>query len=162
METGNYIIQLLDKEDINGGKSISFEREYQGKAFNLNVAERDKFTYLFNSIRIENTENLSKLQPEELERRALKLREKVTYLVEDLDVIEMDSTAGVVLLRSKLTKKDTEPIINYFELTINCDRTVSVKRFSHNRQTKVTEGQIFNLTTELAEKFLAHLVETIA
>lgn len=162
MESGNYIIQLLDKKDITGEKNYIFKEEYQSKIFHINIADKDRFTYLFNSILIENKKNQPQLQPEDLQQRASKLCEKVTYLVEELTAVELDSTTGIIMLRSKLSKNAVDSIINYFEVTINRDRAVSVKRFSNNKQTKVTEDRVFNLTTELAEKFLIHLTETIA
>ncbi len=162
MESGNYIIQLLEKECLNGKESITLEKEYKGKVFQIKIADKDRFTYLFDSIRIANSENQPKMQSEELEHRASKLCEKVTYLVEDLDVIEVDSTTGAVLLRSKLVNKDTESISNYFEVTINTDRVVSILRLSYNRRTKKTAAIDFNLTAELTVKILNHLIETIA
>jgi len=163
MELGNYMVQLLDRENIEGKTKHKFNKEYQDKVFHLEVVDRDKFTYVFDAIRIKNNNNKSKLQHDELENRAVKLCEKVNYLSDELDVIEIDSTTGVALLRSKIEKRGaSNPTIHFFELRLDCDKSISVKRYSHNSKTKLKTSQSFNLAREVTAKLVDHLVETIA
>jgi hypothetical protein len=163
MEMGSYIIHLLMKAEIAGKLNFSFEREYKGKKFNAVLVDKDKFSFVFDEIRIADTETKARLQQSELAHRATHLCEKATYLAEALDVIEIDSTAGVVLLRSELSNQDqSEKNVNYFELTLACDRMISVKRYAYNRHTKLKVSQSFCLTTDIAQKFIDQLVETIA
>lgn len=99
------------------------------------------------------------LTASELASRANKLCERVTYLLEPLQTIEVDSRSRSVLVRSKQPRKQGK-ILSYFELLSVAGEGISLSRYSFDPEAGQRTAVEFILTPDQLELLLDDLIFT--
>jgi hypothetical protein len=89
---------------------------------------------------------------------------RVTYLLEPLQVIEIDKKTGIAMIRSKMPKKKlAKPAgekIAYFEMLADQHHHASLRRYQYRRPTRDRGSVPFGLTHEQLEVLVDDLVES--
>jgi hypothetical protein len=91
------------------------------------IAERNPLAVSFNLLRLATPE-LASAGPADLERIGKTLAERLTYLMEPIAPIEIDSGACVMQLRSSPPQKDDDGR-SYFELMVRRGGEISLVRY---------------------------------
>ena len=106
-------------------------------------------------------EGLKSLTMEQLNARAERICQKITYLLEPLGKIEVDSLAKSALLRSA-KPKTTGTQISYYELLASADRHTTLKRYCYDASRRDRTAVEFSLSNEQLELLLDDLVTLTA
>ncbi len=100
------------------------------------LEERHRLAVSFTLLRLATTE-LAGATAADLERISKALAERLTYLMEPISPIELDSEACVVQLRSTPPQRDDDGRA-YFELTVHKGGELLLRRFRKEPQTART------------------------
>lgn len=167
MNFGRTIIELLRKrlnEEVKSNKPDSrmfrFKHKIENFIFDFKIYDFDKLSYVFENLKIANDSSNVQLSEDDLKKRAEGLKDKATYLLEALDVVEVDAINSKVLLRSDISSRKEEPL-SYFEVVFYGTGTISVDRYSYNNNKNGRKRVSFHLTSEVLEKFINNLVEAV-
>lgn len=101
-------------------------------------------------------ESLRLLSTEDLARRADRLCEKVTYLLEPLRTVEVDRRAQAALLRSKCPR-ERHGLLTYYELIATADHHTTFRRFAYNVEQRKRGLVNFLVTTDQLERLVEDL-----
>ncbi len=129
--------------------------------FQLTVKDFDKSSFLLESLQIE----ISKESPEvpldvdDLKKRAEFLAKKVTYLLENLEVFEIDAVNLKIQLRS--ISAHERVAVSYFEIIMQGSGSISLARILFAKGKKQKQRIPFHVTNEVLEKLINDVVETI-
>lgn len=88
-----------------------------------------------------------------------RLAKNVTYLMEPLVVIEVDSQGGEVELRSQ-SPTPRGQLRSYYEVRLNKTGTLRLDRLSFDAQTRKRQASPFQLTREVLERLADDLADT--
>jgi hypothetical protein len=91
------------------------------------IAQRDSLAVSFKRLFLETPE-LATAAPADLERIGKVLSERLTYLMEPIAPIELDSEACIVQLRSNPPQRDDDGR-SYYELLVNRGGQISLARY---------------------------------
>ena len=97
---------------------------------------------------------------DDLKKRAEFLAKKVTYLLENLEVFEMDAVNLKIKLRSTSTQ-DEQAALSYFEIIMQGNGSISLARILFDKGKKQKQRIPFHVTNEVLEKLINDVVETI-
>ena len=128
--------------------------------FQLTVKDFDKFSFLLENLQIEISKESAEvpLDVDDLKKRAEFLAKKVTYLLENFEVLEIDAVNLKIQLRS-ISAQDERAALSYFEIIMQGNGSISLARilFAKGKKQRIP----FHLTNEVFEKLLTDVVETI-
>jgi hypothetical protein len=89
---------------------------------------------------------------------------RVTYLLEPLQVVEIDKRNGIAMIRSKMPKrklpKPAGEKISYYEMLADQHHHASLRRYQYRRPTRERGSVPFGLTHEQLEVLVDDLVES--
>jgi hypothetical protein len=88
---------------------------------------------------------------DELAERGQHIADKVTYLDEDLRVVEADDANEVVILRSDEPQSD-EKTVEYYECQVKADGTTALERIRYHKDTTTKENADFVVTEKTLER----------
>lgn len=88
---------------------------------------------------------------EELAERGQQIADKVTYLDEDLRVVETDNANEVVILRSDDPQQD-DTTIEYYECQVKADGSTQLERVRYDKETTTKESADFVVTEKTLER----------
>ena len=91
------------------------------------VVERNSLAVSFNGLRL-STDELASADAAKLERIGKELSSRLTYLMEPIAPIEIDSAACVVQLRSNPPQRDDDGR-SYYELTVRRGGEIALTRY---------------------------------
>jgi hypothetical protein len=91
------------------------------------IAERNSLAVSFHQVQL-TTAELATATPADLERIGKALSERLTYLMEPIAPIELDSEACIVQLRSNPPQRDDDGR-SYYELTVNRGGQIALARY---------------------------------
>jgi hypothetical protein len=110
----------------NGGPTIATVEAAPRKLI-CDIVERDSLAVSFNQLRL-RTPELASPTAADLERIGKSLAERLTYLMEPIAPIEIDSAACVLQLRSNPPQRDDDGR-SYFELMVRRGGEISLARY---------------------------------
>lgn len=169
MNTGALIIEKLQaylKEHraqglLNASEGYHYEDEVDGMEVRLNVADFDRFSFVVRSLELRSL--AAALKPENgipaLQKRADFISDRITYLVEDLAVVEKDKVRRQIQLRSATPDADAQAI-NYFELILDATGHLILRRYRYDRQERRRSPVTFSVTGDVLERLINDLVAT--
>ena len=155
---------LLNQKGVSEEKegNYIFNRNVENLNFQLTVQDFDKFSFLLENLQIE----ISKESPEvpldvdDLKKRAEFLAKKVTYLLENFEVFEIDPVNLKIQLRS-ISAQDERVGLSYFEIIVQGNASIPLARILFDKGKKQKQRIPFHLTNEVLEKLINDVVKTI-
>ncbi len=155
---------LLNQKGVSEEKegNYIFNRTIENLNFQLTVKDFDKFSFLLESLQIEISKESAEvpLDVDDLKKRAEFLAKKVTYLLENFEVLEIDPVNLKSQLRS-ISAQDGRAALSYFEIIMQGNGSVSLARILFDKGKKQKQRIPFHLTDEVLEKLIDDLVKTI-
>jgi len=100
------------------------------------------------------------LDVDDLKKRAEFLAKKVTYLLENFEVFEIDPVNLKIQLRS-ISAQDERVGLSYFEIIVQGNASISLARILFDKGKKQKQRIPFHLTNEVLEKLINDVVKTI-
>jgi hypothetical protein len=90
---------------------------------------------------------------------------RVTYLLEPLQIIEVDRRNGIAMIRSKMPRRPSERSksadrITYFEMLADRHHHASLRRYQFQRPTRQRGAVPFSLTHDQMDVLVEDLVES--
>ena len=128
--------------------------------FSLELADFDKFSFVLYSMTISQADD-KKLDIPTLRKRAQLLREKITYLSEQLEIGEIDNKNCKLQLRSALPKEKAMPF-KYFEITLTGTPSIAVDRFLYESKGTARMKTSYHLTEHILKKLINDFVAVLA
>ncbi|MFQ5823815.1 MAG: hypothetical protein ACE5JB_07160 [bacterium] len=168
MKIGNKSIQRLQqflvKENLDGEiDKYIFDEEFDKIHLHAEIADFDKFSYQIRNLELKNIEKSPdyRLTADELKKRAEILVSTVTYLLENLALVEIDTVNSRVQIRSVSTHKGIDNM-PYFEIIIDSQKSVYFGRFQQKDEQKQRSQIAFKITEEVLERLIDDLAELIS
>ena len=156
-----YLLNQKGVSEEKGGNYI-FNRNVENLNFQLTVQDFDKFSFLLERLQIEISKESAEvpLDVDDLKRRAEFLAKKVTYLLENLELFEIDAVNLKIQLRST-SPQDEQAALSYFEIIMQGNGSISLARILFDKGKKQKQRIPFHVTNEVLEKLINDVVETI-
>ena len=153
---------LLNQKGVSEEKegNYIYNRTIENLNFQLTVKDFDKFSFLMENLQIEMSKKSAKvsLDLDDLKKRAEFLAKKVTYLLENFEVFEIDAVNLRIQLRST-SVQDERAALSYFEIIMQGNGSISLARILFDKGKK--QRIPFHLTNEVLEKLINDLVKII-
>ncbi|MCS6859852.1 MAG: hypothetical protein NZT92_05985 [Abditibacteriales bacterium] len=152
MRLGEKVLSALEGAKPQGAMGC-FSVSHDGTQVTLDVADCDRLGLLLNGIRVEWDATLSAA---ETKASAERIAQRVTYLTEDLAVVEWDEQSANAMLRSTPQEMQGQRS-DYFELCLCGGRTLHLCRYRPFADQAGREVIPFHLTTDLLVRLLNDL-----
>ncbi len=135
-------------------QTLVFEDRFDNLRLRVEAADFDKYSYLLE--RLELSPSQAFLDFEALRNGVRKLTERVNCLLENLTVVEEDTTNQMIQLRSATPQvEDTASV--YYEILVGADGRVRVERYRRRPEAPARERIPFQMTREVLQKLIDHL-----
>ncbi|MFQ5637172.1 MAG: hypothetical protein ACE5IR_04170 [bacterium] len=159
MKLGQTVTKQLGSElGVSKEKQLNYEKQLDGLTLRFEIVDSDKFSFLIKCIQLDSVKEWDFA---DLEKRAQILAEKLTYLTEDLIIVETDTENGKIQLRSDSPEK-THDKTSFFEIMMETTGVVKFERIQFESQTNVKSSVSFQLTKEVFQRLLNHLAEALS
>ena len=135
-----------------------FSCDLKGLKIQINVKEFDKFSFIVETLRIERSDNLQ--SGSDLRKQADFLKSNLTYLLDNIEVFEIDSLQSRAQLRSRISEENNSSL-SYFEIMIEGRRGVALERVVFDKQKKQRKNATFHLTNETLTRTIDDFVKAI-
>lgn len=166
MNLGNKTIERL-KKVLNNQKQvkltgqdryITFNEEIGTMQVKIEIEDFDKFSVVMRKLELTNlNEKFDDKSPIEiLMKRVDSIVNKVTYLLENLAVIEVDDVNSKVQIRSASPHRENGNLF-YYEVILNSGGKVTFERFQQKVGDKQRVKIPFKLTKEVLERLITDL-----
>jgi hypothetical protein len=149
MTLGQKIISALEEakqQGAIGGLTV----QHDGAQVTLNVADFDRLGLMLNGVKIEWSEALSAAETKAFAER---IAQRVTYLTEDLALVEWTEQNADAMLRSTPQEMQGQRS-DYFELCLWGGRALQLCRYRPLADKAGREVIPFHLTADLLERLL--------
>jgi len=156
--TVQHLQDYLSRQESN---NTGYQFKYDLKEFKIqiNLKEFDKFSFIVESLRVEWSDNLQS-GSDILRKQADFLKTNLTYLLENLEVFEIDSPHSKAQLRSHVPEEDNASL-SYFEIMITKCRSITLERFIFDKNNKQRKPVSFHLSNKALERTIDDFVKTI-
>lgn len=166
MSIGRTAIEKLDnlladqKRMPEGGiGKCRFDQRLNHLHLRFAIEDFDKFSYLLDEIRLKALDvSDTNLDFAVLEQRAKTVIAKLTYLVENLSVVEADQNSSKIQIRS-LSPEKKEGVVTYFEIILEPNSLTFARIQSNQEGLRVTIP--FQLTKEVFERLVNDLADIL-
>ncbi len=126
----------------------------------VEVQDRDKYSLLINQITISrNPRSSGKQTAQTLRRQSLAIAKKVTYLLEDFDLTEIDEKNRVAQIRSSSPHRQTGEVF-YYEILLYGDHLI-FNRYRKEKGATVREKVASHLSNEVVQRLIDDLAEVL-
>jgi hypothetical protein len=112
---------------LGNGAAATVTVDDSPRQLTCDIVERNSLAVSFKELRLATTE-LAGATPDDLERIGKSLSERLTYLMEPIAPIELDSEACIVQLRSNPPQRDDDGR-SYYELTVSRGGQIALARY---------------------------------
>ncbi len=121
--------QVFERElaNIGNGSAITLDVDDPPRHLHCDMVERNSLAVSFNQLRLATAE-LANADAAKLERIGKALSDKLTYLMEPISPIEVDSQGCIVQLRSTPPQRDDDGRA-YYELLVRRGGEISLARY---------------------------------
>ncbi len=113
----------LSKQESNDA-GYQFSCDLKEFKVQINIKEFDKFSFIVESLRVERSNDFES-GPDVLRKQADFLKANLTYLLENLEVFEIDNLQSKAQLRSHIPEDDNSSL-SYFEIMIEGRRAHAI------------------------------------
>ena len=156
---GNVVEAFREKLDrLTDGKPGVVAVDHQGHLLRCELAGASPLACTFTQLSYQ-TDALAGVTVEELSRISRWLAARVTYLLEPLAPVELDSSEGVVQMRSTPPQQQDDET-NYYELVIRQGGQVAITRFQQ-RGGGARQNVPATLTREVLLRLVGDLVAAV-
>ncbi len=151
--------------DISAKQSVSPNIQLVSSASNqlqamIEVLDRDKFSLLINQLTVSRkSPSLEKQDAQWLRRQSTVITKKVTYLLEDFSLTEIDEKNAVAQMRSSPPHRQTSEVF-YYEILLYGDRLV-FNRYRKGKGAKAREKVASHLSYEVLQRLIDDLAEVL-
>ena len=149
MTLGQKVISALEEAKQQGAIGC-FSVQHDGTQVTLDVADFDRLGFMLNGVKVEWSAALSAA---ETKAYAERIAQRVTYLTEDLALVEWTEQNADVMLRSAPQEMQGQRS-DYFELCLCGGRTLQLCRYRPFADKAGREEIPFHLTTDLLMRLL--------
>jgi hypothetical protein len=150
-----YLFLTNEKPMLPGGQKYVFQQQLNDVQFRIVVHDFDKFSFQLESLEL-SARRESNISVEELEKRGNSIAMKITYLLEDFKVIELDANSLKLQLRSVSPASDNSNPI-YFEMLLNAAREISLIRYQFNKEAQTRTRIPYHITSEVLIRLINDL-----
>jgi len=141
------------------GRRYFYNQVHQDLRVQIMVAEADRFSSMLDRVQISPAAtDVPKLDFAALSERAEQLVERLTYLVENLAIIEADSESQKIQIRSSEPRTEGERR-SYFEIILDAGRNIALRRFES--ENGLTRQVPFHVTDEVLQRLLDDLAVAV-
>jgi len=161
MTPGKTAVQRLQdylSRQKSNDAGYQFSCDLRGLKIQINVKEFDKFSFIVETLRIERSDNLQ--SGSDLRKQADFLKSNLTYLLDNIEVFEIDSLQSRAQLRSRISEENNSSL-SYFEIMIEGRRGVALERVVFDKQKKQRKNATFHLTNETLTRTIDDFVKAI-
>lgn len=151
--------KLADKKN---GETFLFTERIHNFAFSLTIKDFDSLAVALVAVEISNAAFGRQLTLEELRVRAQSLQDKMTKVVGELDVLEVDSMSLRAQLRSTVEGGETSSPPAYYEMVLNGAGLLTVHRYTYDPAAKARKCVPFSMTIDTFETFVNDVVHLLA
>ncbi len=123
------------------------------------VAGADNLSCSLNHLRLEPRAALG-LATEQLKTWGERLGKRVRYLLEAIEMVELDPAHGHLLLRSTPPEKKTDGSVFYYELLLKTSGSLRLDRYCFDAVARTRKSEPMHCTRELVEKLINDLAAT--
>jgi len=113
--------------NLGSGASATLAVDEGPRRLDCHITERNTLAVSFTKLQLATSE-LAGAAPSDLERIGKALSERLTYLMEPISPIELDSEACIVQLRSSPPQRDDDGR-SYYELTVGRGGQIALSRY---------------------------------
>lgn len=129
--------------------------EHEGATLSCRLEAADALSGAFTQLRLAVAGRGAAV---DTQQSAERICERLTYLLEPLQVVETDPDSGRVLLRSNPPHRD-ESTRTYYEVLVDSDGAITVQRFCRSREKGSAAAVPCRLTKEALARLIDDLVE---
>ena len=140
-------------------KRYVFERQVNDVHFRILVHDFDKFSFQIEGFEL-STLRKSNISAGELEKRSNWITKKITYLLEDFKVVELDANNLKLQLRSVSPESDSVNLL-YFEILLHAAGAILLTRYQFNKETQTRTRIPYHVTSEVLIKLINDLAGAI-
>lgn len=165
MNTGQSIARQLqhflarEKENNPGEPQYIFDTTVDNLRVHVCVSDFDRFSFLLTRLEFRDL-NKVMVTPEWQKRVADQLTSKLTYLLEELRVVEIDTQNHKVQLRSRSPESDQHHLA-FYEMVVDANGGVSLLRYRFDKDSQTRSAAPFHLTNEVFAKLINDLADAI-
>ncbi|MDZ7289341.1 MAG: hypothetical protein ONB44_07810 [candidate division KSB1 bacterium] len=149
MEAG----KRLPTDSVGGTRGSLIEDEMDGIHLQAEIQDFDKFSYMVKTI------SATRLQPpasnapikDLLLRQSGEIERRVSYLLENFRLVELDEVNGVAQMRSAAPYHKNEEI-SYYEIILREGKSLRFSRYRQQNRTAERENVPSHLTQEIFER----------
>ncbi len=156
MNLSRKIVAAVDSSPSDSAYEIAAELD--GRSVSLAIRTSDTVGIAFDSL-LFRCDLYRDADPPILAAWGDRIKSQVTYLLEPLAVIEVDTLGGEVELRSK-TPSTRDGRRGYYEIRIDRTGSLNLRRFAFDDSAKSRVQVPCNLTREVVERLIDDLVAT--
>jgi hypothetical protein len=138
-----------------GSDDYLFRCRHEGFSFRIEVTDTDKYSLFLKSLELKISP-ASRYGLDELTMWAKAIVERVTYLRENLQILEEDSRSTRLQLRS-VTPKETDSAISFYEVILAGSGTINLVRCQFDKTQKTKSVVSFDLTKAVFEELIKDL-----
>ena len=147
---------LSEQKQADAFDTMVFDHKIEDIHFELEIVDFGKYSYSLKKFAARLTENSP--TSDELREWAQRLAQRITYLLENLQILEEDTSTHRILLRSVLPEDSKSPVA-YYELVLSGDGALCMRRFSYRKEQKSKTEVPFTLTKEVLEKLINDVMD---
>ncbi|RMF69903.1 MAG: hypothetical protein D6743_01105 [Calditrichaeota bacterium] len=170
MKHGRALVESL-KQFVAGKETLSelprpertLDYESPELRFHLTARDADKFSFILDELAFDFAKETAdeRVEPQTLKRLAKELASRATYLVEGLDVIEVDDANLTVQVRSKPPHTEAHRV-EYFELLLTASGQGSFKRYVFDKSSRKRATIPFHVTEDVLARFAEDIYTVFA
>ncbi len=159
MDSGKHVVRELERRlKSDGEKAFRFTHICQAQELRVEFADIDRYSAVVMAIEVALIEPSAQTSRVASKQQALDLSERLSYLCNELNVLEIDSEHDCVQLRSALVEHD-DGSRSYFELQLRGDFLSLHKYRVYNLQRKQTS---FLLSHDVLARLVNDLLDDVA
>lgn len=155
MELGKEFIKTM--KDLSGRNAVFPELHYQtvktdGLQLDVTITDADRLSYQIESLSLQKTEKEGSVLAR-VKLQAAQLEQQITYLLEDIALIELDRLACRAQLKSRVPRHEGDSIY-YYELLLDQGDALSLVRTRYDKDSGTKTTIPMTLTGEVVERLL--------
>lgn len=159
MDSGKQVVRELERRlKGDADKSFQFKRVCRGQQLTIQVVDIDRYSTVVAGLEVKIAKPYQPTEQLKLDQRAVDLSGKLSYLCNQLSILELDSEHNCVQLRSGLELHE-DGSQGYFELQLSLD-FLSLKKYQvYERQRKQAD---FLLSHDILARLVNDVLDNVA
>jgi len=147
-----------------GGHHSRVEEERDGVRVFVEFDDVDKIGVRLRRLHVESVKPFvdAALDADRLRRQADEIVRRVSYLTEQIELIELDKRTGKAQLRSKLPQRENERA-SFYEILLDGNYKLSLRRYEFSAEAPASRriGIAFEMTHDIFNRLVSDLVAVL-